>query len=55
MRKYRHGNVCNAWFDTVDKIRKHIEKEHKEVTAQISKAINEKDWSESNSGSNNES
>ena len=46
-------NVCSKCFDKSDKIKRHIEKEHKDV--QISKDIHEKDESELNSISNDES
>ena len=47
-------NVCNEGFDKSDKIKTHIEKEHKDILIQIGKDINEDDESESDS-SNDES
>ena len=48
-------NVCSKCFDKSDKIKRHIEKEHKDIIVQISKDIHDKDESELNSSSNDES
>ena len=47
-------NMCKVRFNTVDKIRKYIEKEQKEVIVQISKAIHKEDGSKSESNSSDE-
>lgn len=43
-------NVCDKGFEEDDKIRKHIQRNHKEIILQINKEINEESESDSNSG-----
>ena len=48
-------NVCNKGFDKNKEIKKHIEKEHKDIIVQIRKDMKEEDESDSDISSNDES